>query len=798
MGRLWRAVGVAIVLLSGLPFSAAAQALRGVVVDQTGLPLPGATIELMDGTTVTAMIVSGPDGSFEIPATARGLTVIVKLQGFETVIVPRLEASRVMLPLARATATTEVVAPVLASESPVAPLFGTSLTAVDIARLPSSHLKAHESLPLLPSVVRGPDGLLRLGGARPSESPLLLDGFDVSDPATGISAINLPFEAVQGIEVLRDPMAITYGSLIGGLVKIESRTGGESRQLGVQGFIPRPRFKNPGFGRIEGVFPRFFVGGRAASPRVRYFGAVEYDFERISVPDVTQGSGPDIVEKSATVFGRIDIYATERNRVVIEGLVFPSGTDSSGLSPRRDEPAAPLVRTLDLFGGITHRMILNNSTLVTVRVGLLSHESRLVPSGSGPTRLSPSGWRDNWFAAITRRSMRYSLTTTLERTIGTRRGAHDVTAFGFFHAQRLRGTVAQAPVMVENDDGRLVRAVTFEQPSSLRAHDWPYGIAARDVWRANDRLQLDGGVRVDGRYGVTPSARIGVRYALTAAGLTVLKGGVGSFVGNVPLAVPAFSGHPARSDWRLDEATGREQTLRFHPNVDRVRLPRATAVTVQLEQQLRPGLDGQVGYTRRRSRRMATLDVPEAGGPLVVTSGGAGTYREIHVSLRQMWGSQHQVFVSYVHSSTRGELNDFMALSTGFDAPLLQPGGMSRLAADAPHRWIAWGTATLPHKVVFSPVMEWHSGFPYSVLDSRQFYAGEPNGARFPPFMAVDLITYKTVTYRSRTADLGVQLFNLTNHFNPRDVYPVKGARNYGTFTNSVGPIVRGFMMIKW
>jgi len=95
-------------------------------------------------------------------------------------------------------------------------------------------------------------------------------------------------------------------------------------------------------------------------------------------------------------------------------------------------------------------------------------------------------------------------------------------------------------------------------------------------------------------------------------------------------------------------------------------------------------------------------------------------------------------------------------------------------------------------------VMEWQSGFPYSVVDASYLYIGEPHGERYPAFMAVDLIAYKTITYRERSADLGIQLFNLTNHFNPREVYPVKGAYKFGSFTNSVGPILRGFMMIKW
>jgi hypothetical protein len=248
----------------------------------------------------------------------------------------------------------------------------------------------------------------------------------------------------------------------------------------------------------------------------------------------------------------------------------------------------------------------------------------------------------------------------------------------------------------------------------------------------------------------------------------------------------------------LDES-GQANTNVFLPTVDRLRLPNAIALTLQLERQIRRGLDAQLGFTRRRATRIATLDVPGGGGgSLAVRSDGRSNYEELQVSARQVWGGNQQLFVSYVHSSARGELNDFMTLFTAFDQPLLQPGGMSRLAADAEHRWLAWGTVNLPFSLVASPVMEWHSGFPYSAVDSRYFYAGPPGQGSFPAFMSVDLIAYKTVTYKNRAADVGVQLFNVTNHSNPRDVYPVVDAPRFGTFANSVGTILRGFMTIKW
>ena len=317
-------LAVAALAFAALSASASAQGVRGVVLDQTGLPLPGATVELFDGATLVTSLTTEADGTFLIDAAIAGDAVAASLDGFETTRVPRHDAARITLNIAHAVESTTVVAPAVAPSSPTENLLGNTLSATNVARLPSSRMRARESLPLLPSIVRGPDGLIQLGGARAHETPLVLDGFNISDPATGLSSINLPFEAVRGVDVLRDPMAITYGNLLAGMVKMDSASGGDQFAMGVQGVVPRPRLSSPGFGRIEGVFPRVYAGGANANKNVRYFGAAEYDYERIPVPEVTHDGGPFIVEQSATIFGRVDAQLSDRNAVTLEGLAFPA------------------------------------------------------------------------------------------------------------------------------------------------------------------------------------------------------------------------------------------------------------------------------------------------------------------------------------------------------------------------------------------------------------------------------------------------------------------------------------------
>ena len=118
--------------------------------------------------------------------------------------------------------------------------------------------------------------------------------------------------------------------------------------------------------------------------------------------------------------------------------------------------------------------------------------------------------------------------------------------------------------------------------------------------------------------------------------------------------------------------------------------------------------------------------------------------------------------------------------------------------SDVPDRLRAWATFGLPRRVVVSPSVDWRTGFPYSDQDLYRHYVGEPNSARFPTYFAVDLTAFKTFDLFGRKMDLGLQVFNLTDHFNPRDVISVVQSSRYGELTNNPGITFGGYMQIRW
>jgi hypothetical protein len=799
-GRLRVAIAaIATLLLAALVH---AQPPRPVVVDQTGLPLPGVRIDVYRGSQIIQTLTTEADGTFQLASGEPSDMVDAALEGFETIRVPRVEAGRIVLPIGRTNEVTEVVASALTSSGSAMERLGSTMSASLAQRLPTTRPHILQSLPLLPSVVRGRDGLLRIGGTRPHESSLWIDGFDVTDPVTGTTAIDLPDESVKGMGVVRDPVSATFSGVLGSMASIETTTGGDHFTGGVQGFIPRPRLNRQyGLGRIEAFFPRAYASGRLGI--AHYFASTEVNFERVPVPGVTSSSGNPASGATGVVsFARVDLALSARHSMTVEGLFTPASTAYSGLSPLQRPEASPDIRSRDLFVGIIDRFVLGPSQLLTVRVGWMGHGTVIAAGGSGAALLSPDGWSQNWFSTVDTWGTRRSASVTWDRAGISALGEHTFSLSGTFQIRAMSGTLTHQPIQIQDDSGRLMRQIRFGSAASdsLGVRDTSGGGGIRDLWDVNPHLQIDLNARLDASGGHSAlSPRVGVRYTPDAEGRTTLKASAGRFVGLVPLSARSFGQYPARADTSFNPLTGQViQSLRYQPDSGDLELPRADGIALEIEQQVRAGLEVQASVRQRRGSRLPTVDVPEQGGVALLASTGHSMYRELQISARRTWTRDAQLFVSYVRATSDGELNDFGTLFTRLAAPLLEPGGMSLSPTDVSHRLRAWATAALPRRVVVSPSVEWRNGFPYSVQDGYRHYAGLPNSERLPTYFDADVTAFKTFDLFARKMDLGLQVFNVTAHFNPRDVITVNQSARYGELTNSLGVTLAGYMQIRW
>ena len=569
----------------------------GVIVDQTGLPLPGVQIEVKRGSEIVATTVSGSDGTFSISSANLDDVIDARLDGFEPTHVPLNRASRIVLELAHATESTTVVASVLTSSGAAMETLGSRMTAQLAQRLPEPRPRILQSLPLLPSVVRGTDGLLRIGGTRPHESSLWIDGFDVTDPVTLTSAIDLPNESVKGMAVLREPTAATFSGALGSIASIETVPGGDKFTAGVQGFIPRPRLSsNYGLGRIEAFFPRAYASGRLG--KLHYFGSTEFNFERVPVPGVTDRSGsPSSGATGTSSFARVDIPLSATNNLTFEGILAPAHATNVGLSTLTDITAAPDISNRDLFAGVVDHMVLGANTLLTLRVGIGQHKTQVETSGTQTAILSPDGWHQNFFAEVADEGVRRAASATLDRSGLTAAGSHTLSFSLDLRERSMSGGIETHPIQIQDDLGQTMRFIATSQVPSIRASDTTTGFGIRDLWTPVPRLQLDLNVRADFPTH-EPSAfspRFAASYAVDDAGRTSIKGSIGRFVGRVPLGALAFDQLGSRIDISFAPFVRRA----YRPSLGQLNLPHADMISIEVEHRILPTLELQAAFRRR-------------------------------------------------------------------------------------------------------------------------------------------------------------------------------------------------------
>jgi hypothetical protein len=94
------------------------------------------------------------------------------------------------------------------------------------------------------------------------------------------------------------------------------------------------------------------------------------------------------------------------------------------------------------------------------------------------------------------------------------------------------------------------------------------------------------------------------------------------------------------------------------------------------------------------------------------------------------------------------------------------------------------------------PVLDIHTGFPYSVVNEKRDFIGTRNDERFPRFDSFDLQVLKNFGLpfhgKEHTVKLGFGVFNLFNHSNPRDVQNDLDSDRFGQFFNSAVRTFRG------
>jgi hypothetical protein len=210
----------------------------------------------------------------------------------------------------------------------------------------------------------------------------------------------------------------------------------------------------------------------------------------------------------------------------------------------------------------------------------------------------------------------------------------------------------------------------------------------------------------------------------------------------------------------------------------------------------------RLGYEERSTRRDFVIE--PTGTALLLQNNGRSRYRELQAVARFRFQEGRNIYLSYVRSQARGNLNDFNTYFGNLKHAVIRPDEYGRQPFDTPNRLLFWGEFALPKNFIATPVVDWHSGFPFSLLNEQQDFVGPRNeGGRFPQLLTLDLLVTKglSIPFRGKKykGRAGFTIFNITNHWNPRDVQNNLASGQFGTFYNSPERSVRlKFEFVKY
>jgi Carboxypeptidase regulatory-like domain/TonB dependent receptor/TonB-dependent Receptor Plug Domain len=688
------------------------------------------------------------------------------------------------------------------------------ITSATLRDAPLVDQKFQDALPLLPGVVRGPDGNLNIKGTRPGQSGILVSSLNVTDPVTGNPAIELPLEAVETVNVYSNPYSAEYGKFTGAVTAIETRAGSNKLRYLVTGTLPRPRLRN---GKIFGVgaaTPRIAVGGPIKKDKLFFFQSLEYRFVRTNVPsleDLNERQS-DIQRESFDSFSRVDYIINKANRFTGSFSIFPQKLDYFNLNTFNPSDTTANFHQRGWFLALNEQATFKSGGLLQSSFSVKQFDGDIFANSGSRYRIAPDRNFGGWFDRQHRESRRYELLEVYSFAPRQWRGSHALkTGLNFSHTS-FTGTDVSSPVRIirsANHAGTTYQLIEYVSAGALKQSQTEYSVFVGDKWSANGRLTLDLGIRYDGdQIGKENNfaPRLGF-VVLPRSERTVVRGGVGLFYDKIPLNVGAFEQYPSQrvTTFALDGITIVDGPRLFR-NVRPadLRNPYSVAANVQVDHQVTPRLLLRLGYEERQTRRDFIVQPDGGSGTLLLLNSGRSRYREFQAVGRFRFQEGRNIFLSYVRSQSRGDLNDYNTYFGNLRHAVIRPDEYGKQPFDTPNRLLFWGDFGLPRDIVATPVIDWRNGFPFSVLNENQDYVGPRNGAgRFPSLLTADLLLTKGVKipfrgkkYKGR---VGVTVFNITNHWNPRDVQNNLASAQFGTFYNSVGRSFRTkFELVKF
>jgi len=828
LGRVWR-LAAALMLL--VPAAALAQknkttsgatrvSLKGTISAQNGDALIGVTIRLIkqpNGNPVSAE--TDENGNYEfrdIPAGNYQASIdAVGFKKFEQAVVLKEGEANTRdfsLEVATVAETVQVTgtATIISTESSAAPV--SVVTNTQLVTLPTQQEQVKEVIPVTPGVVRTLDSKLVFKGSDENQSLLIINSTRNTDPVTGSFGIMVPTDAVESFAVYKTPYDASLGSFSGGLTTIATKPPNDSFDVNLTKLGITVLGKNGHMAGLGGASPAITFDAPLIAHKVLLSETFQYQMKKTTVEGLPW---PDDISKKQgfNSYTTVEAILAPNHLLTLTVNAFPLRTDHIDISALIPQPASNSLNQSGVTIALADRYEFASHAVLSTVGQYTRFDSNAHGYGPDDMLITPEGYGGNYFNLWSRRGKEFQLLTTYELPKKQWYGSHEIRVGADIDWRSFYGMTESHPIQILRGDGTLAQTTNFGAAPAQTPGDSIFAEFVQDHWLMSSHVSADLGLRLSTETTGWPAAfapRVGLAYAPGKDEKTVIRAGAGLFYGVLPLLAANWSANPTRTIADFDASglpigapityanvytAGENPLVAGNLPGKPGTTPRNVTWNAGVVRELKKNLQLDVSYLNSHTTYLFLVQPFTAAAPtdnsyMGLTNTGASKYEELEASAQFKFRESDQVKASYIWSRARGDLNNLSNVMIPFAAPVFRPNVNGILASDIPNRFIAWGIFALPWKITFSPLVDVHTGFPWSPIDVTQQYVGTPNGQRFPTFFSLDLKAYRTFKVpflkgkngKGHHFRLGAYSLNVTNHGNFSTVYNNVTSPNYGKF----------------
>jgi carboxypeptidase family protein/TonB-dependent receptor-like protein len=736
---------------SGDPTDAETSALRVSVVDENAVAVRSAQVSLT-GPHSHFLRETDAAGRLDFSGLEAGLYQLrVEKEGFYTVVrndvrVGEVESVEITLNHVREYKESVNVVYSPPAIDPQKTSDSRSLTNQEIINVPYPVSRdIRYALPMLPRVLQDPAGQLHIDGSSTRMILDLIDGYDVTDPATGLFNMRVSVDALQSVEVQSSRVPAEYGKGSGGAVNLKTAMGDNRLRFSATDMIPSLIHRR-GF-HVSSWTPRATVSGPLWQNRAWFLEAADGEYDQEIFKDLPLGADRASAWRFSNL-AKTQVNLLPGNILNVSLLVNNYDAEHLGLGPFTPlETTVSQTETAYLFT-VRDQWFFPSGLVLEAGTGLSNFRGGFHPLGGQPYIITPDRTRGNFFETTDGSSSRVQGTANAFMPRVHWGGSHEFKVGLDLDSIGDHQSFLRRRILILREDSTLSRRIAFSGGPSFVESNFEASVYGLDRWSPSDRWLIEPGVRVDWDelvHSWVASPRVALTYVPSRNGTTKLVGGVGIYhdATNLDLLTRSLTGH--RTDLFYDRAG---QTLARPPletsflvNPGELGLPRFLNWSGGVERMMPHAVYLRVQFIQKRGSGIWTF-INQGGASLATISGryelkGARQdhFDALEVSARRAFKSNHMVFASYTRSSARS--NAFLNFS--IDNPLFSPQAGGPLPWDTPNRFISWGWLPFLRGFNFAYWLDWRDGFPFFLVNQNQQVVAPPGAGRFPTYFSLNL-----------------------------------------------------------